>query len=144
MDKFLYLVRVYLQASLRHFASSDWSEEERLEEYIRVLEEIPFNPRDAKIPDGMRYHCLDIYVDELDKVDEKRNGKMPIETLLQPVRKLGAQSLSKTIRARVKETLEDERLKDWLGDDTNEEKSQIKDGVIDNIENDDEWRGIED
>jgi ribosomal RNA-processing protein 1 len=143
MDKFLYLVRVYLQASFKYFASGGWSKEERLGEYIGVLEEIPLNPRDAKIPDGLRYHCLDIYVDELEIVDEKREGKMPIETLLQPVRKLGIQSLSKTVRLRVKETLKDDRLKDWLGEE-NEKKSQGNDGSNDKIADNDEWGGIED
>jgi ribosomal RNA-processing protein 1 len=143
MDKFLYLVRVYLQASFRHFARGGWIDEDGLREYIRILEEIPLNPRDTKIPDGMRYHCIDIYVDELDQVDEHREGKLPIDTLLQPLRNLGKQSLSKVVRSRVKEALEDERLKDWLGEGYTE--TNVDDGrpLEDNLE-EDEWNGIGD
>ena len=65
--------------------------------------------------------------------------------LKQPIRKLGAQTLSKTVRSRVKETLEDERLKDWLGEETTENNDPGKDGSGDNADNnDDEWGGIED
>jgi len=136
MDKFLYLVRVYLEASFRHFAKRDWKNEDQLERYLGILEAIPFNPTDHKIPDGLRYHCLDVYVDELDRLDEKKEGNLPIEKLLRPVRNLGSKTLSKTVRARVKETLDDERLKAWLSDDQNAKEN--------NTEEDNEWNGIED
>jgi ribosomal RNA-processing protein 1 len=144
MDKFLYLVRVYLQASFRYFARTGWRDEQTLKQYILVLEEIPLNPWDLKIPDGMRYHCLDIYVDELDKVDEAREGKMPLEVLLQPIRKLGKQSLSKTVRARVKETLEDERLKNWEGGTVEKATDGSREGGSEHTASDVEWDGIED
>jgi ribosomal RNA-processing protein 1 len=132
MDKFLYLVRVYLEAAFRHFAAKDWENEDQLEKYLCVLEETPFNPTDHKIPDGMRYHCLEVYVDELDRVDEKKEGTLPIEKVLRPIKNLGSKTLSKTVRTRVKETLEDERLKAWSG----EKESAAQE--------DKEWGGIED
>lgn len=146
MDKFLYLVRVFLGATLAFFAKFSWKNEEELKSYISVLEETPFNPRDLKIPDGMRYHCLDVYVDELDKVDEKRSGEMPLETLLQPIQKLGKTTLSKSVRERVKETLEDDRLKDWLGTGESIETTDTTDNASKPAEtsNEDEWGGIAD
>jgi len=136
MDKFLYLIRVYLQASLRHFAKRDWKDEEDLEQYISVLEGTPFNPDDHKIPDGLRYHCLDIYVDELDRVDDKKDGTLPIQLLLRPIKTLASKSLSKTVRKRAQETLDDERLEAWLG------KKKQENGNAE--EGDAEWGGIED
>jgi ribosomal RNA-processing protein 1 len=143
MDKFLYLVRVYSQASFRHFSRGGWSDEDGLRDYMKILEEIPFNPRDTKIPDGLRYHCIDIYVDELDRVDEQREEKLPIEILLQPLRNLGKQTLSKIVRSKVKEALEDERLKDWLGQDFDETKAKDN-RLLGGEAEDDEWNGIED
>jgi len=143
MDKFLYLVRVFLGATLGFFAKFSWKNEEELKSYIAVLEETPFNPRDLKIPDGMRYHCLDVYVDELDRVDEKRSGELPLETLLEPIRKLGKNTLSKAVRSRVKETLEDDRLKDWLGTGEQTEIVENTPGTKE-ASKDDEWGGIAD
>jgi ribosomal RNA-processing protein 1 len=144
MDKFLYLVRVYLQAGFSHFATKTWKDEDQLEKYLVVLEETPFNPRDHRIPDGMRYHCLDVYVDELDRIDEKKEGNLPIQKLLRPIRTLGSKTLSKTVRARVKETLEDERLKAWLGEGNGEGEDEKESEKENAAQEDNEWGGIED
>jgi ribosomal RNA-processing protein 1 len=114
MDKFLYLVRCYVGKGfevVRGLRKGDWNDEGLVEEYVKVLEEVPLNVRDGKIPNGLRYHVIDIYVDELDKVDAESNA--PLDTLLEPLRKLGKESLTKPVRQRVAEALEDERLQDW-------------------------------
>ena len=151
MDKFLYLIRQYLAASFRFFAKRAWRDVDLLEEYIEVLAATPLNPTSSKIPDGLRYHLLDIYVDEMDKVDEKREGVMLIEELLEPVKDLGRQSPTKAIRLRVKEALADERLADWTGDQISSKKkpkeAQNNDGHVSEdieVEVEDEWDGIQD
>jgi ribosomal RNA-processing protein 1 len=83
-----------------------------------------------KVPDGMRYHVIDVYVDELDRADAARAGEVPIAVVLGPLRRLGKESLNKVVRAKVEEALRDERLKDWLGEEAEEEEE--------------EWNGIED
>lgn len=145
MDKFLFLVRQYLAASFRQFSKQGWRDTNSIEQYMDILAETPLNQTDMKIPNGMRYHVLDIYVDELDKVDEKREGKMPLEQLLGPVQALEKESPMKVVRKRAKEALEDERLKNWNKD--------LKEGPLENDrgvsderdegEDDDEWGGIE-
>lgn len=112
MDKYLYLVRCYVQEGFQYVRRKGWKEE-LLEEYLGVLEGVAFNVRDAKIPNGLRYHVIDLYVDELDKADVE--DEAPAERALEPMRKLGRESLVKTVRKRVGEALEDERLVNWKG-----------------------------
>jgi ribosomal RNA-processing protein 1 len=138
MDKFLHLVREYVLAGWRMFARDGWEDRRGLGEYCVVLEETPLNPDDPKVPDGMRYHVIDVYIDELDRVDEKREGAMPIDVVLEPLRKLGRDTLSKVVRGRVEEALKDERLKDWLGSSPDEGSNGM------HAEEDEEWNGIED
>lgn len=139
MNKFLYLVRCYVRAGWRQFAQRGWKEEDeaKLGAYLQVLENIPLNPRDKKIPNGMRYHVIDIYIDELDVVDEKREGKMPLEKLLKPLRSIASESPTKSIRSRAQEALDDERLKVW----NSSGEASIQEEVA---EEDDEWEGIVD
>ncbi|CAG8896203.1 unnamed protein product [Penicillium nalgiovense] len=78
-------------------------------------------------PDGLRYHLIDIWVDELEKVLEfeevagdenetpkrKIKGDVPMELILRPLEKLRAESAYKPVRTRAAEALEDERLVEW-------------------------------
>ncbi|KAJ6167426.1 hypothetical protein N7497_000269 [Penicillium chrysogenum] len=78
-------------------------------------------------PDGLRYHLVDIWVDELEKVLEfeevagdedetpkrKIKGDVPMELILRPLEKLRAESAYKPVRTRAAEALEDERLVEW-------------------------------
>lgn len=146
MNKFLFLVRQYLAASFRFLSKQNWSNTSAIEAYLHILSDTPLNPNEAKIPNGMRYHVLDVYVDELDKVDAYREGKMPLELLLRPVRTIEKESRTKAVRKRAKEALDDERLVNWNGDDmegvskTGKEKGG--EAVENNVE-EDEWGGIE-
>lgn len=118
-----------------------------------VLANVPMNPTDAKVPDGLRYHLIDIYVDELDNVNSDRESKMPLEIVLEPVRSLGRQSPNKIVRKRVKELLEDPRLVDWENrvskKDVGQRNAEVHTGKVrsdgdDNNDEDDEWSDIED
>ena len=158
MDKFLYLVRCYVGKGFACVGTREWADEELLEEYLGILEAVPLNVAFAKIPNGLRYHVIDVYVDELDKVDVSRTA--PVEKILVPLRELGEKSSAKAVRLRVRGALEDERLRDWKaahlddpeGDgemDVSEDEEvsdetrqlQMKDGGDDD---DDEFSGFED
>ncbi|KAL4894027.1 nucleolar protein,Nop52-domain-containing protein [Aspergillus ambiguus] len=125
--------------------SADTDKWAALESYISILEEgplCPINfdpdqpPADEKRdyvpmphgPDGLRYHIMDLWVDELEKVLEfdeeggddeaapktrKPKGDVPVELLLRPLEKLRAESAYKPVRVRAGEALEDERLIEW-------------------------------
>ncbi|KAK1062885.1 hypothetical protein LTR74_009967 [Friedmanniomyces endolithicus] len=113
MDKYLYLVRCYVRKGFEVCAAQGWESGGLLEEYLGVLGAGPLSPRDTKVPDGLRYHVLDIYVDELEKADVEHAA--PIERVLEPVRALGRETVSKAVRKRVKDALGDDRLREWDG-----------------------------
>ncbi|KAI9677261.1 MAG: hypothetical protein M1829_002603 [Trizodia sp. TS-e1964] len=114
MEKFLLLVRKYLNASFHYLAKKQW-DEPVVSEYLAILEAGPLNLRDSKIPNGLRYLIMGLYIDELDEVDSPRGSDTPIEMLLEPLRKLGTQSPTKSVRERAKMSLNDKRLMNWTG-----------------------------
>jgi ribosomal RNA-processing protein 1 len=143
----------------------DWAE---LESYMTIIEEgplCPLNfdpdqpPADEKNPnyvpmphgpDGLRYHLLDIWIDEIEKVLEfeegetqdgssrKVKGQVPMELLLRPIEKLRKESPFKPVRTRAAETLNDDRLVQW-GFKTREVEEE--DGDDDSEQ---EWGGFAD
>ncbi|KAL1955138.1 hypothetical protein VTO42DRAFT_9002 [Malbranchea cinnamomea] len=148
---------------------STWKD---LETYISMLEEGPlcpynFNPDEPKTksekkmpkgPDGIRYHLMDIWLDELEKFatdpeenkeekqqsrengDAKTSSKtklklgIPMEILLRPFHRLREKSPNKTVRKRALEVLEDQRLIDW---------GVIEPKKPDGDDQDDEWGGFD-
>ncbi|KAL2006128.1 hypothetical protein VTN00DRAFT_9782 [Thermoascus crustaceus] len=117
-------------------------------------------------PDGLRYHIMDIWLDELEKVVEidqdkinnddssngdgesgkkdngvlrsKLKGDVPMDLLLRPMRKLKEKSPTKTVRVRAGEVLEDERLVEW-----GFKKPKRDSDDEDDEEDEDEWRGFD-
>jgi ribosomal RNA-processing protein 1 len=132
MEKFLLLTRRYVGATFSLLEKAGW-EEKVVETHLDMLEEIPLNVADGKLPNGMRYHVIDVFVDELERVGalEMEGTGANLDTLLRPLRRLGKESPTKTVRTRCKEALEDERLP------TN--KKTLQDAVTD-----EEWNGFED
>jgi ribosomal RNA-processing protein 1 len=111
MEKFLLLVRRYIGATFGLCEKDGWSAA-TVQSHLELLEELPLNVEDIRLPNGMRYHVIDIYVDELERVgvlDENREG-VDLEVLLGPLRRLGKESPTKGVRTKCKEALGDERL----------------------------------
>lgn len=133
MEKFLLLTRRYLGATFQVLQRGKW-EEELVREHVELLEEIPCNVEDMRIPSGMRFHVIDIYIDELERVGalESDEGRV-LQTLLQPLRRLAEKSPTKPVRTKAKGALGDERLP---GNSKANEEDPPKE--------DDEWGGIED
>jgi ribosomal RNA-processing protein 1 len=142
MEKFLLLTRRYLGASLEVLKKSNW-DKTQVKAMIELWEEIPFNVTDVKVPNGMRFHCIDILVDELERVgalssegeNGDENGEVPLEVLLGPLRGLASGSPVKAVRVKARGALEDERL------GGNEKVEEEKDG--EEGDGEDEWGGIE-
>lgn len=99
-------------------------------------------------PDGLRYHLIDLWVDELEKVlefDEDKNekgetqrkikGDVPMELLLRPLEKLRVESPYKPVRTRATDALDDDRLVEW-GVRTRETEEEEEDS-------EDEWGGFD-
>lgn len=92
---------------------------------------------EAKVPDGLRYHVLDVWVEELVPVLEETEENGAGEVLMDAIKRLGREGRGKALRKRAKEALgEWEKWKD------NEETAETK---IDGSEpSDDEWTGFGD
>lgn len=153
MDKFLYLCRCYVEAGFEWARRGDWTPD-RIETFNAIMEEIPLSTETErpKMTNGLRYHVLDVWVDGLDACREE-GEEMPLDSLLQPVRRLQAQARDKAVRKRAAEALNDERLLDWLGQLDGEGKDREDaaegtngDAVKKPLDEDaeDEWSGIED
>ena len=138
LDKFLLLMRFYANAAFTYLSRIDW-DMELLGEYLNVIEELLLE-RQGKVSDGLRYHVLDLWVEELAKVDAE--GKCPLGTIMGPVEVLKAEGRTKTIRERAKECLADERLNNWAA--ARKGDSVGVEAVASVDEDEDEWGGIED
>jgi ribosomal RNA-processing protein 1 len=117
LDKYLYLIRQYLNAAFTFLSRNKWKKD-LLEQWNKVVEEVPLETKDMRIPNGLRYHVMDIWVDELDKVEdgwEKEDKKEALETVMLPVEKMAKEGKLKTLRTAAKESLADERLRAWRG-----------------------------
>ncbi|RAH48209.1 ribosomal RNA processing 1 family protein [Aspergillus brunneoviolaceus CBS 621.78] len=149
-----------------------------LESYLAILEEGPlcplnFDPDQPPAneaedfipmphgPDGLRYHVMDIWVDELEKVLEfeevttageegttirKPKGlQVPPELLLRPLERLRKESPYKPVRVRAAEVLEDDRLVEWGWKERKVESDSDDEEEDDEEEDEDaEWGGFGD
>lgn len=148
MDKFLYLVRAYVNAGFAYLAKNGWKDTETREKYLELLREVPLNPRDPKVPNGLRYHVSDVYVDELEKVGGE-DEKTPWEELLAPLIELREKAVLKSVRERVGEALDDDRVRTWLGieeeEEDDEELGELEEEEEgDDDDEDDEFGGFDD
>lgn len=144
IDKFYLLIRRYHAATLRRLKQENW-DEDLVAGYKRIMAQYPLNVKDGKIPNALRLHMFDIYLDEIERVakesgDEENLGdeikEFPMEDLLGPVRDIANNSPLKHIRHHAKKNvLDDKRLVEWgIVEVAKEEESD---------DSDDEWGGIE-
>lgn len=100
--------------------------------------------RGMKVPDGLRYHVLDVWLDGLAGVAETMHEEL-VREVMKPVQKLAEDGKTKVLRTRAKGVLGDERLAHWLRDD---DSGDIATEGLQPREEDDsigeEWEGFED
>ena len=109
LDKYLLLIRTYVATSFEYLAAHSWSEE-LLGDYLDLVKKIPFSADagdGAKVPYGLRYHVLDVWIDGF-------KGCLGVSTdkVMEPVEHLRKIARSKILRNRAKDVLADERLLD--------------------------------
>ncbi|KAK9470972.1 nucleolar protein,Nop52-domain-containing protein [Dipodascopsis tothii] len=115
IDKYYLLIRRIVAASFRRLEKMSWKAS-AVSKYSQILSEFPLHPTNLRVPDGIRYHLVDIYVDELEKVvveshSSKRNTAIPVDGLLAPFERIAVLGISKVVRKRVvEEVLADPRL----------------------------------
>lgn len=106
-----------------------------------VLMRESLSPRNIKVPNGLRYHLIDIYLDELEKlepVDSEESADIPIDLLIQPYEQLVGKSPTKVVRIRSRGILQDERLGKW-----GYTKANKGEGGAANGEGEEEWAGFD-
>ncbi|KAF2855977.1 nucleolar protein-like protein NOP52 variant [Plenodomus tracheiphilus IPT5] len=141
LDKYLYLIRQYMNASFAFLSKNNWRKN-LIEQWNAVVEQTPLESEDMRIPNGLRYHVLDVWVDELEKVDgvewDKEERRETLELLVLPIENLAKGGKLKALRSAAKECLGDERLRAWRGqvDEPMEE--------LDDEDEEAEWGGISD
>lgn len=131
MEKFLLLTRRFVGATLGVLKDAKW-DEASIKEWISLLKEVPFNVEDPRIGNGIRYHVIDIWVDELERIEVLEDGEETLKLLLEPLQTLAKSSPTKDVRRKAKEALADGRL-------PGNEKKEVEAEEVD----DDEWQGID-
>lgn len=143
LDKYLYLIRQYVNASFRYLSANNWSNESAIKEHGRIMQQVALNTGEGdgmRIPNGLRFHVLDVWVDELEKVDEEwgSDKRGMLEELCAPVERLAKEGKLKVVRTAAKECLGDERLRAWRGQEVEKADADMED------DEEEEWGGIED
>ena len=117
-------------ASFEQLKKGGWKDDD-VSEMKDLWGEVPLNVEDLRVPNGIRFHVLDLWIDELEKVGVLEEGnEQLLDSLLEPVRNLAKDSPTKAVRKKGKEVLGDERLP---GNEKVEEK-KVDEG----------WGGIQD
>ncbi|KAJ2627804.1 hypothetical protein H4R22_004219, partial [Coemansia sp. RSA 1290] len=62
IDKYLLLARRMVFFTFKAMQKNQW-DQALVEEYLKVYQEVPANPDDPKIPNSIRTHVSDVYVD---------------------------------------------------------------------------------
>ncbi|KAL6717987.1 hypothetical protein ACLMJK_004072 [Lecanora helva] len=110
LDKYLYLLRLYVSHAFLYLAQHDW-DEELVGGYLQLVEEGPLSTKGdgaGKVPDGLRYHVLDVWVDGLVGVE---GWEGHVGDVMGPVRRVEREGQTRVLRGRAKEVLGDERLR---------------------------------
>jgi len=124
LDKYLMLVRRFINASFRLLLRNDW-DPKTVRDYNTILtnEGGPLCPTDGRVSIGLIYHIADVYLEELEKVlrssDSDASKPVPIATLLSPFFNLAAQTPLSTTFKHLQSTLWEPLLSSCVPSDTN-------------------------
>lgn len=137
LDKYLLLARRYVNSGFVYLSQRAW-DSVLCARYLEVIGRLPLSASGAKVSDGLRYHVLDIWLDELDVVDgQGEESSCPVEELMTVVHRLKGEAKTKPLRERAGECLADERLKNWKQRAGEENEAEID-------QSDSEWGGLTD
>ncbi|KAI1774846.1 hypothetical protein F4818DRAFT_53418 [Hypoxylon cercidicola] len=156
MEKYLLLVRRVFGASLAWVGDDKKGKKEgvwtgaRADSMLRLLEEWPLESTGdlSRVPVGLRLHVLDIWVDEVEKLElldqdseegsDNDNGRVQFLERIRDIVEVQTKSTCKPVRTRAQESLLDDRLP-W-----NNEVSSDREMTDDGRDGQDSWDGFED
>lgn len=113
LDKYYLLLRRVVYFSFQFLARESW-DNVYLEAYTDMLLEGPLSPTNRKNPDAIRYHIIDLYFEELEKVlddararlEESDDLDVPMEEISRPLTVLSKEGSTKLLRTKAKEAIE--------------------------------------
>ncbi|KAG0274891.1 hypothetical protein BGZ95_009355 [Linnemannia exigua] len=145
LDKFYFLLRRFLSYSFRMLKENEW-DLETIEEFAAVMINGPLNASSKQVPDGIRFHLIEIYLEELEKVVSiAESGDVPTAHILQPMFQLLGQTINGKVFKKVAEDVFEEILKKTAageGEDSDfEDDADLT--VFDNDEDEDEDEDVE-
>ncbi|KAI9279749.1 hypothetical protein BY458DRAFT_501536 [Sporodiniella umbellata] len=107
LDKFYLLLRRVIFFSFQFLARESW-DSVYMEAYSDMLIEGPLSPLDRTKPDAIRYHIIEIYYEELDKVLEsvEEESEPSMDEINRPLVTLEKEGLTKVLRKKAKEAIE--------------------------------------
>ncbi|RUP51385.1 LOW QUALITY PROTEIN: nucleolar protein,Nop52-domain-containing protein [Jimgerdemannia flammicorona] len=112
LDKYYLLLRKFINYSFKLLAQNEW-DNGMMDDYIEIMTAGPLNPTNAKVPDSIRYHIIDVWLEELEKVvvaqlstlAEDENFDVPTAALMQPMLNLMGRSPNNVVVKRVIESV---------------------------------------
>ncbi|KAJ2659934.1 hypothetical protein IWW48_003229 [Coemansia sp. RSA 1200] len=116
VDKYLLLMRRIVFFTFKSMESSGW-DENLVSGYMRVYQDYPVNPSDPRVPNSIRTHVADIYIDEIARLaasilkeSEGGQGKtrtfhIPVVVLLEPFMRFIGTSTIKHLPPKIQETV---------------------------------------
>ncbi|KAF9214196.1 hypothetical protein BGZ59_004155 [Podila verticillata] len=111
LDKFYFLLRRFLSYSFRMLKENEW-DLETIEEFSKVMIDGPLNASDKTVPDGIRFHLIEIYLEELEKIVEvSQSGQVPTAHVLAPMFHLMSCTVNGKVFKKVAEEVFEEILK---------------------------------
>ena len=125
LDKYLYLIRLSIVHSFIYLSEHNW-DDSLVESFLHLIEELPLSPSNGKVPDGLRYHVLDIWVDGLVQLADW--GRAMELGLMKPVERLSSEGLTKVVRGRAGEVLKDERLSKIIDGEAAKQSEAVEPG----------------
>ncbi|KAG0295503.1 hypothetical protein BGZ96_011577 [Linnemannia gamsii] len=140
LDKFYFLLRRFLSYSFRMLKENAW-DLETIEEFTTVLTNGPLNASSKQVPDGIRFHLIEIYLEELEKVVSiAESGDVPTAHILQPMFNLLGQTINGKVFKKVAEEVFEEILKKTAAGEGEDSDFEDDDDltVFDKKENEDE------
>ncbi|KAL8766780.1 MAG: hypothetical protein Q9209_006519 [Squamulea sp. 1 TL-2023] len=153
LDKYLLLIRCYISSTFQYLSNHQW-DEGLLEQWKTLMEGgelirdkekeekgverlTPLSPRNGKVPDGVRYHVLDVWVDELvDVVGSEKLEERVMGMVMAPIQRLEREGRTKVVKGRARDVLQDDRLGRLVSGENRGEKANGKE--------EEEWEGFED
>ncbi|KAJ1991820.1 hypothetical protein GGI26_003714 [Coemansia sp. RSA 1358] len=114
LDKYLLLMRRVVFFTFRSMQRNSW-DRQLVSDYLKVYQEYPVNSSEPKVPNSIRTHVADVYIDEMVRLvatvmndgeaQQGESSEIPVATLLEPfIRFIGCSTI-KHLPSKIQESV---------------------------------------